>query len=112
MEGSDDEKEAVGNKSGPITSIVLPTKKTENSTSQRNSRGVVLQDSEEAEDVLQRKLSKTDARHLIRSVNKSSQEDDGNREEEKEEDADDSATVPKKKGTSSPVVIFQYDTGK
>ena len=112
MEGSDDEKEAVGNKSGPNTSIVLPTKKTENSASQRSSRGVVLQDSEEAEDVLQRKLSKTDARHLILSVNKSSQEDDGNREEEKEEDADDSATIPKKKGTSSPVVIFQYDTGK
>lgn len=65
-------------------------------------------DNEDDDAETRRKLSKTDARHLIRTTNKSSRKEDGEQEEEME----DSPKSSKKEGKASPVVIFQYDTVK
>lgn len=107
MEGSDDEESATRNKSVPVTSIVLPTKRTDSANNQKISRRIVSRDNEDDDAETRRKLSKTDARHLIRTTNKSSRKEDGEQEEEME----DSPKSSKKEGKASPVVIFQYDTG-
>lgn len=108
MEGSDDEESATRNKSVPVTSIVLPTKRTDSANNQKISRRIVSRDNEDDDAETRRKLSKTDARHLIRTTNKSSRKEDGEQEEEME----DSPKSSKKEGKASPVVIFQYDTVK
>lgn len=108
MEGSDDEESATRNKSVPMTSIVLPTKRTDSANNQKISRRIVSRDNEDDDAETRRKLSKTDARHLIRTTNKSSKKEDGGQEEEIE----DSPKSSKKEGKASPVVIFQYDTVK
>lgn len=117
LEGSDDDdddddRKASVNKSGPITSIVLPNKKADCSKAQKGGRTIVARDNEETDDsVSTRNLSKTDARHLIRYINKEGNKED-NKIEEEDMDEEEMTSSSKMKGKASPVVIFKYDTGK
>jgi hypothetical protein len=72
----------------------------------------VARNSDEAEESISaRNLSKTDARHLIRNINKESKREDNKMEEDTDEE-EMASSSSKVEGKASPVVIFKYDTGK